>query len=132
MNKEHNQLKNRNKNKNENINPNENDNEKTLVLKDCGKYIKELHDNQRVFEHKVKSLPFLNTCSYNKGYVTQMVSICLTCNEDSKNSKQAGICPGCAVNCHHESHEIIEIGYRRGFRCDCGNSNFHQSCDYDL
>jgi len=106
------------------------DNEEIINLKDYGKNLLDLHNNSRIFHHKVKQLPLLNSCTYDKGYITQNLSICLTCNEDSKNSKKAGLCPGCSLNCHDEYHDIKEIGYKRHFRCDCGNSNFHQTCDY--
>ena len=103
-----------------------------LTLKDVrGEFLK-LHNNHRVFNHKVKQLPFLNSCSYEKGYITQNLSICKTCNEFSNNTRKAALCPGCSLNCHDDSHEIIEIGYKRSFRCDCGNSNYHQSCDYQM
>ena len=87
-------------------------------------------NKERIKAHKISKLPILNSCSYDRGYITQLVNICLTCNEYSKNSQKAGLCAGCAYNCHDEDHEIIELGYKRNFRCDCGNSNFHQSCDY--
>ena len=60
-------------------------------------------------------------CTYEKGYFTQEIYICLTCSKE-KNST-SGICVGCAYKCH-ENHEIENIGFKRNFRCDCGNSNY--------
>jgi E3 ubiquitin-protein ligase UBR7 len=70
---------------------------------------------------KFKNKKDLKTCSYEKGHTTQEVFVCKTCYKET--GKMAGLCGGCAFNCH-EDHEIDELGFKRGFRCDCGNSKF--------
>jgi E3 ubiquitin-protein ligase UBR7 len=35
----------------------------------------------------------------------------------------AGMCSGCAFNCHRD-HEVENLYFKRKFRCDCGNSKF--------
>lgn len=52
-------------------------------------------------------------CTYQFGYTEQMVYLCKSC------FRQGGICTGCMLNCH-KGHEIIEIGPKKNFRCDCG------------
>jgi len=60
-------------------------------------------------------------CTYEKGYFTQEIYVCLTCSRE-KNTF-SGICVGCAFKCH-ENHEVENLHFKRNFRCDCGNSNF--------
>lgn len=54
-------------------------------------------------------------CTYTLGYTEQNIYNCKTCGVLS------GICLGCCYNCH-EGHEIIDIGPKKDFRCDCGLS----------
>lgn len=60
-------------------------------------------------------------CSYEKGYITQEIYVCLTCSKEKDTF--AGICVGCAYKCH-DQHEVENLYFKRNFRCDCGNSNF--------
>lgn len=71
----------------------------------------------------------LKKCSYEKGYITQEIYICKTCNSE-KNSF-AGMCIACAYKCH-ANHEIENLHFKRNFRCDCGNSNFCKLYLYNL
>lgn len=62
-------------------------------------------------------------CTYNLGYVDQVVFICLTCLDNGVYP--AGLCEPCAKFCHRmRGHHIYNIGYKSMFRCDCGNSKF--------
>ena len=63
----------------------------------------------------------LKKCTYEKGYITQELYSCATCNNDKK--EDAGICNGCAHTCHKD-HELNPLFFKRDFRCDCGNSKF--------
>jgi E3 ubiquitin-protein ligase UBR7 len=60
-------------------------------------------------------------CTYEKGYITQEIYICITCTKE-KNSI-TGMCVGCAYKCH-ENHDVTNLHFKRNFRCDCGNSNY--------
>lgn len=60
-------------------------------------------------------------CTYEKGYITQEIYVCLTCAKE-KNTI-TGMCVGCAYKCH-ENHEVENLHFKRNFRCDCGNSNY--------
>ncbi|KAF0978563.1 hypothetical protein FDP41_002383 [Naegleria fowleri] len=66
-------------------------------------------------------------CSYSLGYATQIVYICLTCYRNrnrynySNNEIYHGVCEECSKHCHR-GHELYNIGEKRNFKCDCGNS----------
>jgi hypothetical protein len=82
---------------------------------------------QRCLVYKALELPEVNFCTYKKGYITQECYSCMTCFEETK--KRAVLCLGCAIKCHgSEDHEITSIGFKRHFRCDCGNNNFLMEC----
>ena len=82
---------------------------------------------QRSLVYKALELPEVNCCTYKKGYITQECYSCMTCFEETK--KRAVLCLGCAIKCHgSEDHEITSIGFKRHFRCDCGNNNFLMEC----
>lgn len=65
-------------------------------------------------------------CSYDKGYITQELYLCKTCNISSQGS---GICVGCYLTCHLD-HEVSELGPKANFRCDCGNSRLKSTCSF--
>lgn len=65
-------------------------------------------------------------CSYEKGYITQEVYLCKTCNKSSSGS---GICVGCYLDCHID-HEVAELGPKRNFRCDCGTPRISGKCNF--
>jgi E3 ubiquitin-protein ligase UBR7 len=50
---------------------------------------------------------------------------CKTCF--AKTGQLAGVCYGCAENCH-DKHELVELYTKRNFCCDCGNSKFPEKC----
>ncbi|KAI9089988.1 hypothetical protein DFS34DRAFT_654274 [Phlyctochytrium arcticum] len=57
----------------------------------------------------------IDTCSYPRGHVRQQVYSCLTCSPDGT----CGVCYACFVQCH-TTHDVVELFYKRAFRCDCG------------
>ncbi|CAA99920.2 UBR-type domain-containing protein [Caenorhabditis elegans] len=62
-----------------------------------------------------------NVCTYAEGYKPrQTLFTCLTC---TPAPEMAGVCYGCALNCH-DGHIIVELYTKRKFKCDCGNSKF--------
>ena len=65
-------------------------------------------------------------CSYSKGYITQDVFFCKTCNTNEAGS---GVCVGCYLACHLD-HDIAELGPKASFRCDCGNSYMKNTCSF--
>jgi hypothetical protein len=65
-------------------------------------------------------------CSYPKGYCTQELYLCKTCNKTPEGS---GICVGCYLTCHID-HEVVELGPKGSFRCDCGNPRMSNSCTF--
>ena len=46
----------------------------------------------------------------------QVISACTTCS--TERGVPVGVCTICALRCH-ESHELVELGTRRQFACDC-------------
>jgi hypothetical protein len=42
-------------------------------------------------------------------------------------TKPHGFCVGCAVVCH-DGHDLIDLGQRLSFRCDCGNGRMPSAC----
>ncbi|KAL9652240.1 hypothetical protein ABK040_011900 [Willaertia magna] len=91
----------------------------------------ELEDWQRNSIYETNQLT-QNDCSYSLGNVDQVVYICLTCLQQVNRYNYDeeivhGLCESCALKCHEmKSHEIYNIGMKRGFRCDCGNSKFNK------
>ncbi len=62
-------------------------------------------------------LPFdTTTCSLKES--TQQIFSCLTC----KSKDFVGVCYACHVSCH-TSHNVIDLGQRRSFTCDCVKIN---------
>ena len=86
----------------------------------------EMLSRSLLIQEKLKKNSLYSKCTYNKGYITQEVSICLTCFSETK--KHSVICSACSFHCH-EDHEILQIGYKRNVRCDCGNSHFNTQCN---
>lgn len=58
-------------------------------------------------------------CTYSKGYKSQTIYSCATCQEQEGNQKQFGFCFGCSMQCH-VNHNVYELFNKRNFRCDCG------------
>ncbi len=101
----------------------ENKEEETFTLKE---YIDNI-DKEMLYINKCLHSDITNNCTYNNGYITQELYLCTTCLKDS--NKPAGICSGCMIKCHTD-HDIIELGFKRDFKCDCGNSKFCKICLY--
>lgn len=57
-------------------------------------------------------------CSYSRGYVNQIVYVCMTCIEAGVADPSHAICSSCAVVCH-QNHDMQCWGVRRAARCDC-------------
>jgi hypothetical protein len=57
--------------------------------------------------------------------IAQVVYSCLTCCEI--NGIQVGVCEPCVLRCHTD-HEVIELGTRRLFRCDCPTPRSSVTC----
>lgn len=68
----------------------------------------------------------IDVCSMARGYTRQQVFSCLTCRKDGESSP-IGVCYGCFVSCHTD-HEVVELDYKRSFRCDCGTSKAPNPC----
>ncbi|MCQ2818503.1 MAG: hypothetical protein MJ252_14640 [archaeon] len=66
-------------------------------------------------------------CTYDKGYIPQEIFVCKTCKDDT--GKPSMICGACSLSCHLD-HECFSIGFKRNFRCDCGNSKFFMECNF--
>jgi len=84
----------------------------------------------------IANLPQTKICTYDQGYITQPVFMCRTCanvkkmklqndpryaSEYSERATYFGFCLGCSLNCHAD-HDVVELGDRARFRCDCGNA----------
>jgi len=63
----------------------------------------------------------VKNCTYQKGYITQEIYVCLTCKKEK--DYDSGICVACVYKCH-ENHEVFNLNFKRNFRCDCGNSKY--------
>jgi E3 ubiquitin-protein ligase UBR7 len=94
----------------------ENENE-TFTAEDVLKNI----NKEIVFYSKFEENKELKSCTYNQGYITQEVYSCNTCFKEK--SERAGLCAGCAFNCHKD-HDLNHLYFKRNFKCDCGNSHF--------
>jgi len=55
-------------------------------------------------------------CTFYRGYIEQPVYACVTCQTET--GQKFGFCYGCSMNCHL-NHEVIEIFFKRNFKCDC-------------
>lgn len=62
-------------------------------------------------------------CTYDLGYINQPVYVCQSCVKEGAKAGSAAICYSCSIQCHTHC-ELIELMYRRDFRCDCGNDKF--------
>ena len=66
-------------------------------------------------------------CSFDDGYTTQRVFSCITCT--TRLGRSFGVCEPCLEVCHIECADkrehgvdMIDIGTKRDFRCDCGTT----------
>lgn len=60
-------------------------------------------------------------CTKEEGYIQQNVFVCKTCLDN--NHSIGGLCETCSKMCHI-GHEIVNIGLKKNFKCDCGTSRF--------
>lgn len=62
-----------------------------------------------------EALPYkFDTCTFNvEDAKRQMIFSCLDC--------KVGICYSCSISCEHYKHELIEVGYKKEFDCECGS-----------
>ena len=94
-----------------------------------GEYLELLSEEQSILS-MAKKLGITEECTWQKGYISQPIYLCKTCtphshlpNTNTNTKSPGGICLACALNCHKD-HDIHEVGAKRAFRCDCGNSIF--------
>ncbi len=57
--------------------------------------------------------------------IMQPVFSCLDCARIT--GKPVGVCEACMIRCHTE-HEVVEVGVRRCFRCDCPTQRSGVTC----
>ncbi|KAI8849925.1 hypothetical protein BC829DRAFT_390516 [Chytridium lagenaria] len=75
----------------------------------------------------------IDRCSFDKGYVNQQIFSCLTCASKRAEAHpdteltHIGVCYACFVQCH-TTHNVVEMFYRRAFRCDCGIMESPKEC----
>lgn len=93
-------------------------------------------ENQEKLDYEAyKALPYkFDTCTFNiPDAKRQMLFSCMDC--------KVGMCYSCSISCGHYNHEIIEVGYKKNFACECGSSRHDQypcslfdkkHIDYDL
>lgn len=76
-------------------------------------------EEQRELELKAASvLPGrIDQCSRPLGKIRQAIYACLTCK--ASVGQEMGCCYACSVSCHTK-HDLVEVGVRRAFLCDCG------------
>lgn len=85
-----------------------------------------VQEQDRLEEAAKEMLPGrFDKCMYENGYAYQSIYVCMACSNDK--SKPVSVCYGCSISCH-TSCTLIELGARRLFRCDCGNSNSSTKC----
>jgi E3 ubiquitin-protein ligase UBR7 len=63
-----------------------------------------------------------HTCTYDQGQVSQELFHCKTCSIGA-----SAVCTACYLNCHID-HEVIELGWKTGFQCDCGTNRLSGIC----
>src|SRR5690606_10813326 len=79
----------------------------------------DMEEEQQEWERNPLDIQYA-CCSYTKGYVDQIVYICLTCMGQQKG----GVCEQCAEFCHKKKgHTVYNIGKKSNFKCDCGNES---------
>jgi hypothetical protein len=63
---------------------------------------------------------------FDKPGFTQPIFSCRTCAANNGGAP-VGVCEPCMLSCHTE-HEVVEVGDRHGFRCDCPTVRSAVSC----
>ncbi|KAG2392311.1 hypothetical protein C9374_012563 [Naegleria lovaniensis] len=106
--------------------------EEQLQEEHCEKFAPSIDEAEMVQDHPIEDWQHnsiqseTKVCSFSLGYVTQIVYVCLTCyrNRNRYNYSDEiyhGVCEECSKHCHR-GHELYNIGEKRNFKCDCGNS----------
>ena len=96
---------------------NSNSEENTISLNE---YLNNIN-KEILYITKFKKSEEIKNCTYNGSYITQEIYVCVTCFNE--NIKLAGLCHGCAFKCHSD-HDVVNLGFKRNFLCDCGNTKF--------
>ncbi|KAL6931211.1 hypothetical protein ACO0R3_002670 [Hanseniaspora guilliermondii] len=82
-------------------------------------------ENQEKLDYEAyQALPYkFDTCTFNVSEAKrQMIFSCMDC--------KVGICYSCSISCEHYNHEIIEVGYKKNFSCECGSlRNDQHTCN---
>ncbi|CAG8632283.1 6875_t:CDS:10 [Funneliformis caledonium] len=84
--------------------------------------VQEILERQRLLEEEageILSWKF-DECTYNKGYIRQLVYACKTC-KPNEGYGPGGVCYSCSISCHAD-HELVELFPKRNFKCDCGTA----------
>ena len=72
-------------------------------------------ENQDQLDYEAyEALPYkFDTCTFNVPEANrQTIFSCLTC--------KVGICYSCSISCEHYKHDLIDIGPKKNFICECG------------
>jgi len=64
-------------------------------------------------------------CSYSLGSINQQIYRCNSCQNEGM--PPLSVCYPCSIACH-STCDLIELGRRREFRCDCGNASSNAQC----
>lgn len=79
-------------------------------------YVARLDEQERLAKEE---MPFdTSRCSFKR--LNQSIYSCRTCFKATGQLK--GVCYACSISCH-TSHELVDLGFRRAFKCDCGGTN---------
>lgn len=64
-------------------------------------------------------------CTFTKGALRQNLYVCRSClnGEEGEGDGCAAICYSCSLVCHPKC-ELIDLGPRRDFCCDCGTLKY--------
>eukprot|EP00698_Gefionella_okellyi_P012007 TRINITY_DN3210_c0_g1_i1.p1 TRINITY_DN3210_c0_g1~~TRINITY_DN3210_c0_g1_i1.p1 ORF type:complete len:802 (+),score=154.58 TRINITY_DN3210_c0_g1_i1:3-2408(+) len=65
-------------------------------------------------------------CTYELGYCTQRICVCLTCSLPGQPC--AALCTACMAKCHRGHEVVFCVGSQSGMKCDCGNSKCESKC----
>ena len=98
----------------------EDDENETITLEEIANTMKE--DDQT--ETKILNSTKASQCTHTLAYISQTVYVCKSCDQ-----KDVGICLACALTCH-QNHDIMDLGIRKGFRCDCGTPKTQTICKH--
>ena len=79
-------------------------------------YVARLDEQERLAKEE---MPFdTSRCSLKR--LNQSIYSCRTCFKATGQLK--GVCYACSISCHTR-HDLVDLGFRRAFKCDCGGTN---------